>query len=96
MRIQQSVFIFGEAKRNAWGSAPLLLPGPEGSGKRGELLAIAISPELKAAAYELNRSALFGHSTKTMFPDFEGFSRAHAAESGFEEDFFRIPGKRLP
>lgn len=101
MRVQQSLFVFGHAIQNDWGTAPFPF---DPSNKRyreaegaivvsSEPELIAISPRLKADLEDErgNRSfwrELFGYDARSLFPDLEGFSSYHGAQQELEITFF--------
>jgi hypothetical protein len=102
MRVQQSLFVFGHAIQNDWGTAPFHLdPSTKRYRETGDdsivisddSALIAISPRLKADMEDGrgNRSywrELFGYDARSLFPDLEGFSSYHGAQQEFEKTFF--------
>lgn len=83
MRVQQSLFLFNVTADEVWGSIPLR--GGAEDPRDSEIFAVAITPELKgvlASKWEV----LFGYSVQTLFPDIEGFARAHGARNQFPWD----------
>ena len=98
MRVQQSLFVFGQTIENNWGTAPFQL---DSSSKRyreddtilvsGDPALIAVPPNLKASMGDWGRShwrEWFGYDARSLFPDLEGFSSYHGARQEFESEFF--------
>ena len=101
MRVQQSLFVFGHATQNDWGTAPFPFdPSIKRYRENDDTLVIsndpeiiAISPSLKADLEDEdgNRSywrELFGYDARSLFPDLEGFSNYHGAQQEFDATFF--------
>ncbi len=101
MRVQQSLFVFGQTRERNWGTAPFLLdPSSKSYKTAGDSsiyvmsnpALIAISPSLKASLEEdMERSywrEWFGYDARSLFPDLEGFSSYHGAQQEFESAFF--------
>ena len=84
MRVQQSVFIFGEAIKMPWGSGPFIL-SEEG---QSDLLLLAIPPKLKENMWEEDWRSLFGYDARSLFPDIEGFSDFHGPSRSIQREFF--------
>lgn len=100
MRVQQSLFVFGQTKENDWGTAPFQLDPSSKRYREGEDTTvyvdnnpalIAISPRFKEDMEWGGRSnwrELFGYDARSLFPDLEGFSSYHGAQQEFEGEFF--------
>lgn len=95
MRVQQSLFLFGEVVRRPWGAAPL---GALGGTTRlaDELVLIAVSPRLKRqmndeTGYRAGWETLFGYSERYVYPDLEGYAGSHSAGSPIYSGFFDTP-----
>jgi FRG domain len=86
MKVQQGIFAFGEPVAKEWGSFPVNSVGGVALNYRDSfpgLVPIAISPELKSEMVEYWGS-LLGYNIATLFPEIDGFSRYHGAESDYE------------
>lgn len=102
MRVQQSVFVFGQSIQEDWGTAPFPLLDPSEKRYRGTADPILVysEPELIAISPSLKNSIegewggrsywreLFGYDARSLFPDLEGFSSYHGAQQEFESTFF--------
>lgn len=84
MPAQSGFFLWGRAVRRPWGSV-----GPEPHAEPSDrpisrniptFVCVAVSPALKASM-DLQAQSMFGFTSETLFPDFEGF----AAAQGFRE-----------
>lgn len=95
MRVQQSLFLFGEMVRWPWGAAPL---GTLEQSDRlpDEIVLIAVSPELKQQMNDVTGNkagweSLVGYSVRYVFPDLEGYALAQASGSPIDYGFFADP-----
>lgn len=98
MPAQASVLVWSQVQPMSWGSfgyrtdegAADVRPGDErGPSEIGAgLLAIAVSPDLKADLVD-RWEPLFGYSERWLFPDVDGFSRFNSAARAFESSFFQ-------
>lgn len=80
MRAQQALFLFGNWEDRVWGSLPV--PQRLGEAVTSDVLPILVTKELKQDM-EKKWEVLFGFSNESLFPDLEGFSRAHGARRPF-------------
>jgi FRG domain-containing protein len=87
MPAQQGFFIFSAAVDNAWGS--LIAKGDtlHETGNVPGMNLIAISPELKAD-HNAICEAQYGYTDERLFPDLDGWARAHDASAPFPRDFY--------
>lgn len=85
---QQAVFVFGPIVNEAWGSIRLG-DGPIDVSEAGNVPGAALVLIRRTLKERLFRTFadVFGYSEETLFPDFDGFARAHAVERDFPEDF---------
>lgn len=101
MRVQQSLFVFGHAIEEDWGTAPFPMdPSHKRHRETDDTLVVSSEPELIAISPRLkadleddqgNRSywrELFGYDARSLFPDLEGFSDYHGAQQEFDITFF--------
>lgn len=95
MRVQQSLFLFGEVVRRSWGAAPLGSLGESGR-LPDELVLIAVSPRLKqqmndVTGYKASWEHLFGYSARYVYPDLEGYAGSHSSGNPIKSGFFDAP-----
>lgn len=79
---QQGFFLWGPARFRPWGSIGVFTEEDAGespiSRRVPGFVCVAVAPELKHDM-DLHWSSLFGFEQETMFPDLDGFARAHGA-----------------
>lgn len=95
---QHAVFVLGKVVDERWGSIGLQ-GRPIGRSAFGDVPGVALILIPSALKEEMHRSwqDLFGFSEETLFPDPNGFARAHSVDREFQ-DYFPLgspPGQRL-
>jgi FRG domain len=87
MPAQQGFFVFSRTKDARWGSLAFAGEVFGGVGDIPGVYCIAVAPKLKMELNELWRP-LFGYSDEALFPDLDGFARAHGWTHEFDIGFF--------
>ena len=101
MPAQASLLVWSQVLRLPWGSigyapdeAPQLEADshgstPESSEVGAGIIAIAVSPDLKADMGD-RWEPILGYTERSLFPDLDGFARFNAADRPFEPSFFPL------
>lgn len=96
MRVQQSLFVFGNVVEHSWGGAPFGALGTQDPALPKELILIAVPPGLKEQllevdGYKASWKSHFGYSDRHLFPDLAGYAGVHSSGSPIESGFFSDP-----